>query len=87
MRSLLGAIWSWNWAIYMHWSPPHLTERALKYSCSLTFFYFGGFHSILGTTNIEILLEGRIVVDLYQLISVLNLDFDSICICRLTSFN
>ena len=69
MESLLGAIWSWNWAIYMHWSPPHLTNRALKYSRFLTFFFF------------------RIEVDLYQLISVLNLDFDSICICRLTSFN
>ena len=40
MRSLLGAIWSWNWAIYMHWSPPHLTDRALKYSLFLTFFFF-----------------------------------------------
>ena len=91
MRSLLGAIWSWNWAIYMHWSPPHLTDRALKYSRFLTFFsfqfwwiwlYFGDIdQSCIGPS------EGRIEVDLYQLISVLNLDFDSICICRLTSFN
>ena len=63
MRSLLGAIWSWNWAIYMHWSPPHLTDRAIKYSRCLTFFDFGGFHSILDPTKIKVLLEGRIKVD------------------------